>query len=405
MGRAYSGLGVVYYNLGRTDDAVAQYKRALEFIERMSEREKFRTRGGYYVTVNNQAQAAEQFRALVEKFPADSGGHSNLALAYLLLRDTAKALQEGRIASDLYPKNLTHRNNVALYAMYAGAYDESARDAAAVLKQEPKFPKAHVVTAVASLATGHRQDALDAYGRLNGTGPVGEARGVLGLADMALYEGRAKDVAAMLEKTLEGALPLGPRKQAMLAEALLAQGKKPAAIVTATKASEASGSAPVRVPAALAALAAGDGALADAAVKDLDAKVTDEMSAYARILEAEKLLRAAKPQDAVRKAQESVKSLNLWLGQYTLGRAYLDAKMFPEAQKAFENCLTRGGEVTAVFMDDFPSMRYLAPVHYYAGVAAMGIGGGGKEALQRFLSIRQYADAGDPLVADAKKRL
>jgi tetratricopeptide (TPR) repeat protein len=405
MGRAYAGLAVAYRNVGRVDEAVEQYKRALEYIERMSEREKFRTRGGYFVTVNNQAQAVEQFRALVEKFPADSGGHSNLALSYLLLRDTKKALQEGRMASELYPKNLTHRNNVALYAMYAGAYDETVREAAEVLKQDPQFPKALVATAVANLATGKRQEAMDAYRRLNGSTPLGQTLGVIGLADIALYEGRAKDAAELMESTLEGKLPLGARRQVVLAESLLASGKKAAALAMARKAAEASASHQVRVSTALVAIAAGDELLADAAVKLLDAKLTDEMTAYARLLEAEKLRQTGKPQDAVRKAQESVKTMKLWLGHYTLGRAYLDAKAFPEAQEVFDNCLSRGGEATAIFMDDLPSLRYLGPVNYYAGIAAAGIGGGGKEPLEKFLAIRQGADAGDPLLADARKRL
>jgi eukaryotic-like serine/threonine-protein kinase len=409
MGRAYAGLATVYRNIGRTDEAVEQFKHALEYIDRMSERERFRTRGGYFVTVNNPVQAVEQYKQLVAKFPADTAGHANLALSYLLLRDTTKALEEGRAAVRIHPGNLAQRNNVALYAMYAGNFDESIREATVVLKQDPSFAKAHVATAIGNLALGRRVEAIDEYQRLTRTTPLGEAMGVIGLADAALYEGRAKEAAAMLEKALAAPdapkAPLAARKQLLLAEALLALGKKSEALAAGRKAAGASGSYPVRVPAALVALAAGDSAPAEATAKELDAELTDEMSGYARILEAERQRQHGQAQDAVRKASDAVKSLNLWLGQYYLGRAYLDAKMFPEAQKAFEACLSRSGEATAVFMDDLPSYRYVAPLHYYAGLAAAGLGGSGREEFEKFASLRQRADFDDPLLADAKKRL
>ena len=47
-------------------------------------------------------------------------GLANLALAHFYLPDFAKALDEARRAVELSPKNLIARNNLALFAMYAG---------------------------------------------------------------------------------------------------------------------------------------------------------------------------------------------------------------------------------------------------------------------------------------------
>ena len=69
-------------NLGQHDDAEADYKLAMARIDRMTEREKFRTRGGYYLLVRNPQSAIDEFNALVKQFPADTGGLNNLALAY-----------------------------------------------------------------------------------------------------------------------------------------------------------------------------------------------------------------------------------------------------------------------------------------------------------------------------------
>ena len=48
----------------------------------MSEREKLRTMGVYYAgPARNYEKAIEEYKLLVTKYPADSAGHNNLAVA------------------------------------------------------------------------------------------------------------------------------------------------------------------------------------------------------------------------------------------------------------------------------------------------------------------------------------
>src|SRR5262249_42104582 len=49
LGRAYAGLAATSANMGRRKDAEKYYQLALTHIDRMSDREKYRTRGGYYL--------------------------------------------------------------------------------------------------------------------------------------------------------------------------------------------------------------------------------------------------------------------------------------------------------------------------------------------------------------------
>src|SRR5579864_2200196 len=49
LGRAYAGLAATSANMGRRKDADKYYQLALAHIDRMSDREKYRTRGGYYL--------------------------------------------------------------------------------------------------------------------------------------------------------------------------------------------------------------------------------------------------------------------------------------------------------------------------------------------------------------------
>jgi tetratricopeptide (TPR) repeat protein len=89
-----------------------------------------------------------------------------------------------------------------------------------------------------------------------------------------------------------------------------------------------------------------------------------------------------------------------------LGRAYLRAGAFAEAHSELEKCDKRRGEAAAVFLNDIPSFRYVPQVYYYLGRAQEGLKSpAAKESYQKFLKIKEKAEAGDPLVEAARKRI
>src|SRR5256885_3241328 len=51
------------------------------------------------------------------------------------LRDMPKALENGRRAVELNPKNVPQKNNLGLYAMYAGDFDTAIKEQRAVLER------------------------------------------------------------------------------------------------------------------------------------------------------------------------------------------------------------------------------------------------------------------------------
>src|SRR4029077_5617669 len=110
MGRAYAGIEAVSANLGRKADAEKYYQAAMAHIDRMTDREKYRTRGGYYLMTRQPEKAIAEYEALVKEYPADAVGASNLALASFYTRDMTKAMQAGKDAADLSPKALVQRN-------------------------------------------------------------------------------------------------------------------------------------------------------------------------------------------------------------------------------------------------------------------------------------------------------
>ena len=201
LGRAYAGLGAVSNSLGRRQEAEEFFKQALKLLSGMTDREKYRTRSAYFLHTQNPVKAREELEALVAQFPADSTALNNLAVASWQSRDMARALELGRKASAIYPNNVLRRNNVALFAMYAGDFATAEQEALGVLKLNPDFAKAYFAMAMSQLATGRPADAEATWQQLKAK-PTGFDLAAQGRADMAVYEGRLADAAGILEEAL-----------------------------------------------------------------------------------------------------------------------------------------------------------------------------------------------------------
>ncbi len=110
---------------------------------------------------------------------------------------------------------------------------------------------------------------------------------------------------------------------------------------------------------------------------------------------------------AVSTFQQSLKLADSWQTRYLLGRAYLVAEAFTEADAEFDRCVTRKGEATAVYLDDVPTWRVMAPVYYSRGISrtALKRTTGATEAFRTFVELKSGGDEKNSLVADAQKRL
>jgi tetratricopeptide (TPR) repeat protein len=158
-------------------------------------------------------------------------------------------------------------------------------------------------------------------------------------------------------------------------------------------------------PAAMIFLDAGKSDKAMELSQKLSQRLEPDPGAYGKLIEAEVQMKKKDYRGAVRTFQDAQKIADTWLGRFGLGRAYLEAGAFTDADTEFDACIKRRGEATAVFLDDEPSWRYFAPVYYYLGRAREGLGSpGAAEAYQSYLKIREKS-VNDALATDAKKRL
>ncbi len=409
FGRAYAGLAAMEYNLGRRQEAEKNYRLALEHIDRMTDREKYRTRGGYYLMIMDAQRAIEEFTSLSQQFPADAVADSGLAYAYFLNRNMAKAQEIERRDADRNPTSAPKRGNLALYALYAGDFKNAAQEARATLQINPRYEAAVRALALAQLGQGQNQQATETYKTLVDISARGASMADTGLADLALYEGRTADAAHILEKAIASDLGANDkasagRKQAMLAEAGLALGQKDTAVTSAEKAIEANQDDGIEFMAATIFAEGGKPPLAKAIAAKLSKRLQPEPQIYAKLIEGQLLLRQGNTQGAIQTFGDAQKLSDTWLGRFYLGRASLEAGDFAEALSEFEACQQRRGEATSVFLDDEPSYHEFPPVLYYLGRAQEGLHNpAAADSYKAFLAIKEKGDA-DPMVADARKR-
>jgi tetratricopeptide (TPR) repeat protein len=381
----------------------------MEHVDRMTDREKFRTRGGYYLAIMDPQKAVEEFSTLVEQYPADTMGHSSLAYAYYLQHEVKRAIEEAQKALAIYPKNVPYHNNVALYATYAGDFAMSEKEAHTALDLNPAYAKAYLSLGFAQIASGKFQEAARTYQRLAGVSSLGASLAASAMADLALYQSRPGDALSVLTKGIDDDLAHksdaeAAQKYGMLAEAQLMSGRTSEAISSADRAVALKKDA-VLFPAARIYVEAGQDGKAASLAAELSKKLEPVPQAYAKIIGGDIALRQGQAQDAIRNFQEAEKISDTWIGRFDLARAYIAAQAYLEADTELSNCIKRRGEATDVYWDVVPTFHYFPATYYYIGRDHEGLkSGGAQEAYKTFLSFK-VPDAEDPLVADASRRV
>jgi tetratricopeptide (TPR) repeat protein len=310
---------------------------------------------------------------------------------------------------DIYPKTYKFRSNYALYAMYAGDFKTAQETAQPLIKEDPTVDVPYLPVAMSAVAAGDIPRARATYEQVKQAGNSGASLGALGTADLAMYQGRYDEAISILpaavKRDQEQQNILGAAaKLVALAEAYQARSNDSAGQTAITQARALLPQENVLVPMARMFIAAKRTDEARKIASELAQRLPAQSRAYAKMIEGEIAIADQKFVEAVDALNAAQKLADRWLVRYALGLAYFHGGHFPEAVSEFEKCRERRGEVTAVFLDDLPTVHYYPPLLYWLARAREAQKLDARSQFEEFLRIREGA-TGDPLVEDARRRL
>jgi serine/threonine protein kinase/tetratricopeptide (TPR) repeat protein len=405
--RAYAGMAAVSGNLGKAQDAEKNMKLAMEHVDRLTDRERFRVRGFYYYTTGNWQKCVEEYGELVKLYPADNVGQANLAGCYIHLRDTGKAIAAAKSAVQIVPQGALQRVVLSFYSSYGGDFASGEREARTALGINPSFV-AYLALAESQLGQGQMSQAAETYRQVEKLNAQGASLAASGLADLAAYDGRFAEAVRLLEagaaadiaaKNPEGA---GSKYAALSQVQLLRRANAPA-VAAASKALTLSQDVVVRFLAAQTFVQTGETAKAQKLAAGLASELQSEPQVYAKILEGNLALKRGNKNDAIQSLKAANNLLDTWIGRFELGHAYLEAGLFVEADSEFDRCIKRRGEAIELFMDNNPTISYFPAIFYYQGRVRDGLkSAGAADSYRQYLGIREKAGE-DPLIPEVRK--
>ena len=406
FGLGYAGMAISSRNLDKQQDAEKYIQEAVRHLDGMTERERYRTRGLFYFLTSDYQNCVKEFGDLIAKYSADASARNNLALCSTYLRDMPRAVDEMRKVVSILPKRALYRENLALYAAYSG--DVKTPDEEARVFEEPGM-FALLAVAFAQLLQGQVAEATATYQGLSTIDELGVSYTASGLGDLALYEGRLSEAVALFTKGAATDLASkdpdrAANKLAALAYTQALRGRKREAAAAAEQALANSTAPKIRFLAARVFVEADRVPRGRELAAGLASSFQAEPRAYGKLIEGHIALKAGNFREAATLIAEANGLLDTWIGHFDLGRAYLEAGVFTQADSEFDRCIKRRGEVLSLFLDEEPTYGYFPQVYYYQGRVREGLKSEGfAESYRLYLGIRGQSKE-DPLVADARRR-
>ena len=408
--RAYSGMAATSSNLGRQADGEKYIKLAMENVDRMTERERYHTRALYYSMMSDYPKCVEEYSSLVSQYPADRVGQANLSGCLVQLRNIPKALEAARKAVEIFPTGASQRLTLSFLSSFSGDFQAGEREARAALQINPALEVGYLNIAEAQIGQNQLPKAEETYHQLEKVSAEGASMAAAALADLAAYEGHFAQAVHLLQQGAATDLAAkrpenAADKFAALAHVQLLQTQSGAAVPSADKALTYSQSMQVRFLAGRIFAEAGEAAKAQKMAASLGSESQAEPQAYANIIEGKSALKQGDSRQAIKALTDANKLLDTWIGRLELGRAYLEAGQFVEADSEFDRCIKRRGETSELFIDNVPSFSYFPVVYYYQGRVREGLKTAAfTESYRTYLSIRGQAGE-DPLLSEIRRRL
>jgi eukaryotic-like serine/threonine-protein kinase len=409
FGLGYQGLAVTTRNLGQLAESDRYIAEAIRYIDGMTDRERFATRGFAYRLKGDNAKCATEYGLLLAKYPADSVAHNQRAICLAKLRNMREATEELRQAVKMLPNHAGYRTNLALMANLAGDFQAVEAEVNAISAIGQPDARAFLALAYSQIAQGLPSEAANTYRKMSTMGAAGASYGASGLGDVAMFQGRFAEAARIFEEgTAAELLAKSPDRAAIkltsLGHAQLAAGQKAAAVAAADAALTHSKSMAVRFLAARIFAEAGAFERAMALAAPLSMELAAEPQAHGKIIEGQVALLRGNAREAIKLLTDANGLLDTWFGHFDLGRAYLQAGALTEADSEFDRCIDRRGEALSL-MDEGPTYGHFPIVYYYQGRVREAMKTASfTDAYREYLKIRGES-TDDPLLAEIRRRI
>ena len=418
---AYAALGTNYYNLGETELAAENLKRAFDLSDRVSQKEKLYITTHYYdMGLANFDQAVQQYEIWAQTYPRDDVPVNNLSSDYLQLGDYNKGLAAGQKTLELEPSSaLAYGNLIAAYTSL-----DRLDEAQAMLDQarSQKVDSYVLHTQSYNLAFLRNDAAAMTREMTWASGKPGIEEQFLPVeADTELYSGHLQQARELMRRAIavseqseEKELAGTYQAQEAVTEALL--GNKAEATKDANEALKISAGRDLEGVSALAYALAGDSAQAQKLAADLDTR--SPQATFVKFLylpEIQAAIDLGRANGA--KAVDDLKpSLPYELGGvqadmtgmtiYLRGLSYLAAQQGDSAAGEFQKILQHRG---LIVNEPISVLSHLGVARAYALQAKSAQGGEAdslrakaRAAYQDFFALWQKADPGIPVLEEAR---
>ncbi len=408
--RAYASLGMAQYNLRETSAAGANFRKAFELRDRVSERERFYIEAAYYSFATGELEKANQvYKQWAQEYPADAAPRVNLALNYEVMGEFDKAAEEARAAMEIAPTSVTGYANLIAAYLALDRLDE----AKAIYDQakQHNFDNEYLRELRYDIAFLQGDEAeMQLQVRSAADIPRTEAALLATQADTDAYYGRLKVARDAMQQAVAAAKREGSSENAALwlangayREGLL--GNTNEARSLAGEALALSSGRDVRVAAALSYVEAGEATQAQKLAEQLNAESPLDTniqnywlpSIRASIAlhrgdakQAITLLEAAKPYEL------GLENVSVMVPIYLRGMAYLKAGQGAEASAQFQKMLGHRG------LAQNAPIAALTRLQLARALALSGDKAAARRAYQDFLSLWKQADSDQPQLKQAQ---
>jgi serine/threonine protein kinase/tetratricopeptide (TPR) repeat protein len=412
---AYSGLAACYLNLGESGLARANFAKAFELRNHVSEREKLLIAARYYNHVTGELpKAIEAYQLWTQAYPHDAGARGNLGMLYGASGQYEKSIAETQEALRLEPDSGTNYSNLVLAQAALDRFDDARNTFNLEMAKKIEDPILRVNWFGVAFVLGDTAE-MEKQMAWSAAKPQGEDNFLAAKSDAEGYYGHAKIAREFSKKAFESALRDDQKETAAQwkMDGALREvefGNRQIAKQETAAARTLTSSHDTEILAAIALARTGDVTEAEKLAKDLEKQYpldTLVNNYWLPVIRASQENARNNPTKAIQLLQPSapyeLASPVAWSGlggpmypTYLRGEAYLRLRRGNDAAAEYQKIVDHPG-----FMLACP-LRALAHLGIARAYAMQGDTAKATGAYQEFLTLWKDADPEIPILIEAK---